>query len=272
MTLSKAELEQAKRRCRDYRLEILEISQNVGALHMAPAFSCMEIVDVIYHQLMRFDGRESQDTFVMSKGHGCMSQYVILKDLGILTERDLALYCKRDGMLGAHPDYGLPGISASTGSLGHGMGLSVGMAYGNKLLNSDAHTYVVLSDGELQEGSTWEGLMMAANLELDNLTAFIDLNDFSGLARMSEDHKAFYPMLAKFKAFGWNAHEVDGHESGQVFAAAKMRAAGKPTVVVCKTVKGKGISYMEHVPIWHYRSPNPEEYEQGKAELMEASL
>jgi transketolase len=258
----------AKQRCQRYRLEIMDISQQVGALHIAPAFSCIEIVDVIYHHLIR----KNIDTFLMSKGHGCMGQYIILRELGVLTTDDLLNYCKPSGRLGAHPDYGLPGIAASTGSLGHGMGIAVGMAYANLLQKSTAHTYVVLSDGEFQEGSTWEALMMAANLNLDNLTAFMDLNDFSGLARMSEDHKAFYPMVDKLKAFGWHVHEVDGHDAGEIYSAAKSLCVNKPTFVVCKTVKGKGVSYMENVPIWHYRSPNPEEYKQGKQEITECMV
>jgi len=258
----------AEQRCKKYRHQILDISQRVGALHIAPAFSCLEITDVIYHCLMR-KNTENQfiDTFLMSKGHGCMGQYVILNEFGYLTDDDLATYCQPNGRLGAHPDYGLPGIAASTGSLGHGLGLATGISLANRLQKQDSHTYVVLSDGELQEGSTWEAIMMAANLQLNNLTVFLDLNDFSGLARMSIDHKAFYPVTDKLEAFGWQVHEVDGHDSEQIYQAAESTHPTKPTFITCKTVKGKGVSYMESVPIWHYRSPSPEEYLQAKQEL-----
>ena len=258
----------AKHRCKTYRHKILDISQSVGALHIAPAFSCLETTDVIYHCLMR-KNQEQQfiDTFLMSKGHGGMTQYVILNALGYLTDEDLENYCRPTGRLGAHPDYGLPGIEASTGSLGHGLGIATGIALANRLQKIDSHTYVVISDGELQEGSTWEALMMAANLQLNNLTVFLDLNDFSGLAKMSIDHPAFYPVVDKLLAFGWYTHEVDGHNSQEIFSAAKTRHSSKPTFIACKTIKGKGVSYMESVPIWHYRSPNPQEYQQAKKEL-----
>lgn len=261
----------ARGRCKTYRKRILEISQQVTALHVAPAFSCTEIVDVIYNELMRWNGAESPDVFLMSKGHGCMIQYVILEELGILTKQDLAEYCQPGGMLGAHPDYGNPGIAASTGSLGHGMGLATGMAYAERLMKRDGNIYLVLSDGECQEGSTWEAAMMAGNLKLDNLVAFVDMNDFSGLERMSEGHPAFHPLLDKFKSFGWDGIEVNGHTAEDIAAAAAGRKPGKPFVVVGKTVKGKGVSYMEHVPIWHYRSPSEDEYKQALDELTEIS-
>jgi transketolase len=259
----------ARDRCRRYRRRILEISQQVTALHVAPAFSCTEITDAIFNGLMRrqADG-QFKDVFLMSKGHGCMIQYVILEELGVLSRRDLELYCQPEGRLGAHPDYGTPGIAASTGSLGHGMGISVGQAYAEKLKRTDTRIFCVLSDGEFQEGSTWEAMMMAANLGLDNLVAFMDFNDFGGLERMSDGHKAFYPLVPKAEAFGWEAVEVDGHHEAQIVEAAlSRRGGGRPMLIVCRTTKGKGVSYMENVPIWHYRSPNKDEYRQALSEL-----
>lgn len=262
----------ARRRCLSYRRRVLEISQQVTALHCAPAFSCMEIVDVVYHGLMRrgADGNYL-DSFLMSKGHGCLAQYVILEDHGTLTREDIAAYCTAKGPLGAHPDYGVPGIEASTGSLGHGLSLAAGMAHGDRQTGRDSRIYTVLSDGELQEGSTWEAMMIAASLKLDTLTAFVDLNDFQSLGRTSETHPAFYPVLDKIRAFGWTAIEVNGHDAAAIVDAAGQRVPGKPTFVVCKTVKGKGVSYMENVPIWHYRSPNPTEYAKALAELKEVA-
>ena len=263
---------QARQRCLKYRKKILDISQNVGALHIAPAFSCLEITDVVYNTLMRRDEEgEYLDTFVMSKGHGCMSQYVILNDHGILEDRDLDEYCTPTGRLGTHPDIENPGINASTGSLGHGMGLCVGLSYADKLLKSDRTVYLVKSDGELQEGSTWEGMMMAGNLNLSNLVCFVDQNDFTGLERLSEGHPAFYPLTDKAESFGWEAVEVNGHDAEEIFDAVANRKTDKPLFVVCKTVKGKGVSYMENVPIWHYRSPSLEEYKQAIDELEEIS-
>jgi transketolase len=264
----------ARQRCLAYRRRILDISQQVSALHVAPAFSCLEMVDVIYHGLMRAEPSASGsprllDGFVMSKGHGCLAQYVMLEEFGILGPGDIAAYCKPEGRLGAHPDYGVPGIEASTGSLGHGLGIATGMAYAEKIKGTDRRTFVVLSDGELQEGSSWEAFMMAANLKVANLTAFIDLNDFSGLERMSEGHPAFYPVVDKLRAFQWEVVEVNGHDAEAVFAAAVNAKHDRPLAIVGRTVKGKGVSYMEHVPIWHYRSPNKEEYARALAELKE---
>lgn len=260
------DIEAARTRCRRYRRRILDISQQVSALHIAPAFSCVEITDFVYNCLMRPD----HDVFIMSKGHGCMIQYVILEQQGLLSRADLELYCKPNGRLGAHPDYGTPGIHASTGSLGHGLGIAIGQAYAERLKGTDVDIFVVLSDGEFQEGSTWEAVLMAGNLRLPNLVAFIDNNDYSGLERMSEGHPAFYPLPDKARAFGWQAIEVDGHDEAQIDAAIAARDHDKPLLLICKTVKGKGVSYMEHAPIWHYRSPNRDEYLQAIGEIGEA--
>jgi transketolase len=258
----------AAARCRRYRRRILDISQQVTALHVAPAFSCIEIVDTIMSGLMRRSGTDQDDVFLMSKGHGCMIQYVILEESGVLTRKDLDQYCQIGGRLGAHPDYGTPGIAASTGSLGHGLGIAVGMAYAEKLKRTDTTVYCVLSDGEYQEGSTWEAMMMGANLGLNNLVAVMDNNDFTGLERMSEGHKAFYPLVDKAVAFGWESVQLrDGHDSAALFDVIASRGGDKPFLAVARTIKGKGVSYMEHVPIWHYRSPNPEEYKQALAEI-----
>ncbi|HMH48874.1 MAG TPA: 1-deoxy-D-xylulose-5-phosphate synthase N-terminal domain-containing protein [Candidatus Acidoferrum sp.] len=262
----------ARRRCRTYRRRILDISQQVTALHAAAAFSCLEVVDLIYHGLMRrAAGGGFVDSFVMSKGHGCMAQYVVLEDLGVLTRRDLDLYCTPSGRLGCHPDYGVPGIEASTGSLGHGLGMATGMAYADRIQGEDRRTYVVLSDGELQEGSTWEALQMAANLGVDTLVAFVDLNDMASLSRMSETHPAFYPVLDKLRAFGWETAQANGHDAAAVWDAVTSRQGGRPFALVAETVKGRGVAFMEHVPIWHYRSPNRDEYTRAVAELAEVS-
>lgn len=262
----------AVERCLRYRRRILEISQQVTALHIAPAFSCVEIVDAIYNVLMRKEAhkRAFKDVFIMSKGHGCMIQYVILEELGILTKQDLDLYCKPTGRLGAHPDFGVPGIAASTGSLGHGLSIAVGQAYAEKIKGTDVRVYCVVSDGELQEGSSWEAIMMAANLQLSNLFVFVDNNDFGGLARMSEHHKAFYPLAKKFWAFGWDGWIIDGHDSMEFAHLTHYTPHLKPTAITCRTVKGKGVSFMEDEPIWHYRSPNPKEFKQAMRELEDA--
>ncbi|NQV96375.1 MAG: transketolase [Acidimicrobiaceae bacterium] len=257
----------AKIRCRNYRRKILDISQKVSALHIAPAFSCTEIVDAIYNEVMRIGSQpETDDIFLMSKGHGCMIQYVILEERGVLSSQDLELYCKPAGRLGAHPDYGIPGIAASTGSLGHGLGIAVGQAYAEYLKGTSLRLFCVLSDGELQEGSTWEAMLMAGNLKLNNLVAVVDNNDFTGLERMSTGHPAFYPLIEKGQAFGWDVEEVNGHDSLELVTALK-KLSDKPRLIIARTVKGKGVGFMESEPIWHYRSPSGTEYEQAIREL-----
>lgn len=262
----------SRQRCMQYRRRILDISQQVSALHAAAAFSALEMVDCIYHGLMRRepDGA-SPDTFIMSKGHGCMAQYVILEDMRVLSREDLDLYCKPQGRLGCHPDYGNPGIEASTGSLGHGMGLATGMAYIDRIRDNDRKIFVMLSDGELQEGSTWECMMMAANLGVDNLIAFLDHNGFQSFGKTLETHPRFYPIQDKVEAFGWECAEVNGHDAAAVFDAVTGRQKGKPFMLIGNTVKGRGVSFMENMPIWHYRSPNMEEYLQAITGLREVS-
>jgi transketolase len=263
------DVDMARMRCKKYRRRILDMSQNVLALHIGGAFSCTEIVDCIYNELMRpaARGGKSPDTFLMSKGHGCMIQYAILEDLGILSKADLDAYCTPEGRLGTHPDYGNPGIEASTGALGHGLSMAVGMALAERGRGTNGIIYTVLSDGEVQEGSTWEAILMASSLKLTNLVAFIDNNDFQSLGRTSQTHPSFYPLAAKFEAFGWETTEIDGHDPSAVYAAVIGRSGIKPLMVCAKTVKGKGVSYMENAPVWHYRSPNKAEYAQALREL-----
>jgi len=262
----------AAERCRRFRRRILDISQRVPALHIGAAFSCMEIVDAIYHDLMRRDGRGgSPDTFLMSKGHGCLAQYVTLESLGVLPAADLDAYCTPSGRLGVHPDYGNPGIEASTGSLGHGLAMAAGMAIANRGRGGDGVIHVVLSDGEMQEGSTWEAIMMVSSLGLTNVIAFVDNNDLQSLGRTSMTHPSFYPLVDKLQAFGWEAVQVDGHDSAGLVRAVRARSGVAPFIVVARTTKGKGVSFMESVPIWHYRSPNPAEYAQAIAELERAT-
>jgi transketolase len=258
----------ARRRCLGYRRRILDISQQVSALHAAAAFSATEMVDCVYAGLMT----PGRDTFVMSKGHGAMIQYVILEALGVLTPEDLRDYCTPAGRLGCHPDYGTPGIAASTGSLGHGMALVTGMAYADSaVLKTPRDYYVVLSDGELQEGSTWEAMMMSATLGLSNVVALLDHNGFQSFGRTSETHPAFYPIREKIEAFGWEAAEVNGHDAGAVHAAIRGRRGGRPFMLIGNTVKGRGVSFMENQPIWHYRSPSPDEYRQAVDGLKEVA-
>ena len=267
MTFSKKE---SMTRCLKYRKKVLDMSQQVSALHGGGAFSATEIIDLAYFGLMRKDDSGNFiDTFLMSKGHSCLIQYIILENLKILSSKDLEFYCKAGGRLGCHPDYGVPGIEASTGSLGHGMGLAVGMAQADKIKKNDKRIYVILSDGELQEGSTWENMMMGANLNTNNIVALLDHNGSQSFGHTKETHPKFYPIREKVTAFGWECEEANGHDVNAMYEKVKNRSKEKPFMLICNTIKGKGISFMEHKPIWHYRSPNKEEYQIAIKELKE---
>lgn len=265
-------VEESRRRCLGYRRRMLEISQTVGAVHLAPAFSCLELVEVAYFGLMRRGlGPQRDDTFLLSKGHGSLAQYLVLEDLGLLPRDHLENFCTPKSPLATHPDYGTPGIEASTGSLGHGLPLAVGMAYADRLRGSDRTIFVVMSDGELQEGSVWEAFMLAPSLKTTRLVALIDVNDFQSLGRTSETLPNFYPVVDKLRAFGWEAAEVNGHDAAAVHRAVTSRAGDRPFALVGRTVKGRGVRFMENVPVWHYRSPNPEEFKTAMAELREVA-
>jgi transketolase len=243
----------SKERCKHYRRRILDLSQQVSALHIGGAFSAMEIVDVIYNELMLPD-----DTFIMSKGHGWLAQAVILEERGLL---DLSTYCTPNGM-GVHPDLGIPGITCATGSLGHGLGMACGIALANRSHN----VYIVLSDGECMAGSTWEAVLLASSLDLDNIIAVVDNNDLQSLGRTSEIHKSLYPLDEKFRSFGWGVLEVDGHDSLALKGAIEPDK-DNPSMTIARTKKGYPISFMLDQPIWHYRSPTKEEYQQALKEL-----
>lgn len=234
------------------------MSQRVGALHIGGAFSSVELMDCVYNELM-----VPGDTFILSKGHAGILQYVILDDLGILPPGYLDSYCQSGGAIGVHPDRKTPGIFASTGSLGHGLAIGIGAAMANRM----ARVYVLCSDGELQEGSVWEAAMVAASFGVGNLTLLIDNNDFESFARCSKSHPALYPIGAKFGAFGWDSCEVDGHDAARIVTAARSATGDTPLAVIGKTIKGKGVGFMEGVPMWHYRSPNVAEYQAALAEL-----
>lgn len=253
------------------RKRILEVSQRVSALHIASAYSCLEIVDTIYQGLMRRDSKgNSPDTFILSKGHGSMAQYAVLEQLGVIKPEELDLYCQPGGKYATHPDYKLPGIEASTGSLGHGLALGIGMALADNIQKQDRVIYVVLSDGEMEEGSVWEAMLLAPSLGVKNIVAVADLNDFQSLGQTSKILPNFYPFAEKARAFGWEALEIDGHNPQAVHDTILARQGDKPMMIGARTIKGKGVSYMENVPIWHYRSPNPQEYQQGMDELNSA--
>lgn len=258
----------ARARCRRQRRRILAVSQKVDALHVAPAFSCMEIVDTVMNIAMDapFGG---DDVFILSKGHGAMAQYVVLEEAGVLDPSRVDRISQSGSSIGGHPDRGVPGISASTGSLGHGLPIALGIARGKREHRQSGHIYVVMSDGELMEGSVWEALLLGPSLGITGVTVVIDHNGSISRGNIVNVQPNLIPIAAKLSAFGWDVREVEGHDPAAIWAALESRNDSAPLAVVARTVKGKGVSYMENQPIWAYRSPTPDEYEQALAELAD---
>ena len=258
--ITKKDILISKKNCHDYRKRILDISQKVSALHIGGAFSCLEILNFIYSHLLS-KKKTKKDLFILSKGHSAIAQYVILESMGILKKKDLDAYCTKDGILGCHPDIENSGINASTGSLGHGLGMATGIAHAFKINKTKQKCIVVLSDGELQEGSTWESLMMAANLELDNLIIFLDHNGSQSFGHTKNTHPKFYPIFDKIKSFQVACAIAEGHNIMSISKSLnKIINKKSPKFIICNTIKGKGVSFMEGKPIWHYRSPTADEY------------
>ena len=258
------------------RMGVLEGVYNAKAGHPGGSLSICDVLSVLYNTELRVDPKnpkaENRDRFVLSKGHAAPALYATLALKGFFPVEDLKTLRKSDSYLQGHPNMDkVPGVDMSTGSLGQGISTAVGMALGAKLDNADYRVYTILGDGELQEGQVWEAAMFAGNKGLDNLVAFIDNNNLQIDGTMDEVN-APNPIGEKFAAFNWNVLEIDGHDYDAIEKAlADAKACkGKPTAVVMKTVKGKGVSYMENAVGWHGSAPNTEQYEQAMAELNAA--
>lgn len=265
--------EQLKRTARRLRLRILRMVHEAPGGHLGGSFSVLDILVALYFNILRHRPDEpdwpDRDRLILSKGHCCMALYTALCEAGYFREELLDNYCRNGGVLGGHPKRGsAPGVELSTGSLGHGLPVGNGIALANRMDGRDNRIFIVLSDGELQEGSTWEGIMLAAQQGLDHLVAVVDFNKLVSLGR-TESIISLEPLGERFYTFGWGVRRVDGHDFPQLLDALDNLPAepGKPTVVIADTVKGKGVSFMEGVPMWHHRKLKDEEYEKARREL-----
>lgn len=249
---------------KDIRKTIYKIAHFAGGGHMGAAFSMADIISVLYFDnVLKYNVEnpdwEDRDKFILSKGHACYALYAVLAKAGYFPEEDLWKVGKPGSKLGGHPKmHDISGVEASTGALGHGLSFAIGIAYANKVDHRDSHVYVVLGDGECQEGSIWEGALSAPTLELDNLTVIVDHNKLQAMDDI-ENIVRMQPFADKWRAFGWNVVEINGHDYAEIKKALMIRKNAQPTLVVANTIKGKGVSFMENVPIWHYRMPNDEE-------------
>lgn len=258
------------------RMGVLEGVYNAKAGHPGGSLSICDLLSVLYNNELRVDPKnpkaQDRDRLVLSKGHAAPAVYAALALKGFFPEADIKTLRKSDSYLQGHPNMDkVPGVDMSTGSLGQGISAAVGMALGAKLDKADYRVYTILGDGEIEEGQVWEAAMFAGNRGLDNLVAFIDNNNLQIDGTM-EEVNAPYPIAEKFAAFNWNTIEIDGHDYDAIEAAlaAAKACKGKPTAVVMKTVKGKGVSFMEDAVGWHGSAPNTEQYEQAMTELKAA--
>lgn len=257
----------------EIRCGIIKAIHNAGSGHPGGSLSAADIVTALYFDEMNVDPKDpkmkGRDKFILSKGHAGPVQYSALAVKGYYPMEDFMTLRKLGSKFQGHPDmHKVPGIEMSTGSLGQGISAAGGMALANKLDNDPGRIYVLLGDGEIQEGIVWEALMSAAHYKLDNMVAILDHNGLQ-IDGKNEDVMTVAPVVEKFQAFGWNVIQIDGHDFKQILDAFKQARAckGRPTMIVAETIKGKGVSFMENNAGWHGKAPDEEQTKQALAEL-----
>ncbi len=244
----------------ELRRTIVRIMQTAGRGHLGSAFSLIEILRVLYDDVLTYDPKRpawpGRDRCILSKGHGCLALYVLLAEKGFFPEEELWKFCKADGILGGHPERDkVPGIEASTGSLGHGLSIAIGLALSARHDNARHRIFAVLSDGETNEGSVWEAAMCAGKHRLSHLTILIDYNKQQSYGSTYEVQD-LEPYADKWRAFGFAVTEVDGHDVVQLRAALDRLPldAQKPTAIICHTIKGRGVPFAENNMEWHHKN------------------
>ena len=256
------------------RKKILELTKIAGGGHLGGGLSMVDVTVALYHHVMNIDPKNpdwpGRDRFILSKGHGAIALDPVLARVGFFPEEDLATFNQLDSPFGMHTNAkSTPGIEHSTGSLGHGLSVSVGMALGGRLESADWRVFCLLGDGEFQEGSMWEGIMSAAQFKLGNLVAIIDRNRFS-LDGPTEDIMALEPLGEKLKAFRWNVLEVNGHDMAEilnVFEELPPPESESPTIIIANTDKGYGVSFMRNEAKWHYGAIDSDLEEQALKDI-----
>jgi transketolase len=256
------------------RANIVRMIARAGSGHNGGSMSAIDIITYLYFHRMRIDPADplwvDRDRFVLSKGHCCPALYATLSARGFFPEQTLWTLRDIDSPLQGHPDMNkTPGVDMSTGSLGQGISAAAGIAAGGKLDSKDYTVYCMVGDGELQEGQVWEAAMAAAHYRLDNLVVFVDNNGLETDGR-TRDIMNVQPIAAKFSAFGWNVHEIDGHCFVAIDSAVEkcLDRNGRPSVIVAETIKGKGVSFMEGNPDWHAGPTSPEQTESALREIL----
>ncbi len=261
-----------KKIARKIRSELINLIHETKTAHLGSSLSCIDILIGVYFSKYGLGSKINnkknlKNSFILSKGHAAPALYVILKEKNYISEKLLKSYCKPGSFLEEHPNKNINGILAATGSLGHGLSFSAGLLIADKIQNKNHKHVVLMSDGECNEGSVWEAAMFITGKKLKNILVFIDCNKWQATERTNEILK-FEPIKEKWKSFGWNVKEIDGHNFTQIENCfKKFKIGSKPTAIICRTTKGKGISFMQDNNLWHYRSPDKEELKRALKEL-----
>lgn len=262
---------------KNVRIHTVNMTSRGGSSHVGAALSMVDILAVLYGKVMQIDPadprKEDRDRFILSKGHAGVAIYATLAETGFFPLEKLLTHYQDGSDLSGHVSHkGIPGVELSTGSLGHGLPVGAGMAYAGKLKTNSHRVFVLLSDGECDEGSNWEAILFASHHELDNLIAIVDYNKIQSLASV-EETLALEPFADKWRSFGWSVVEADGHDHEQLREAFERIPAkrNKPTCVIAHTTKGKGVSFMENSVLWHYRTARDEKLAEALKELEGAA-
>lgn len=283
MSMEKAVLDtetiyKLKEKARDIRVNIVSMLAEAGSGHPGGSLSAADILSVLYYHEMKVDPQNPQcpdrDRFVLSKGHAAPVLYATLAEKGYFPKEELKNLRKTGSMLQGHPDMKkVPGVEISTGSLGQGLSVANGMALAGKMDNKDYRVYVMMGDGELQEGQNWEAAMFAAHYKLDNVVAFVDYNGLQIDGKIT-DVMSPEPIDEKWRAFGWHVEVINGHCMRGITGALEnaKKVKGQPCMIIAKTVKGKGVSFMENEAGWHGAAPKPEEAEKALHELKTTEI
>ena len=268
--INKGNLEDIARRIRG---GLVKISNKANTPHLGSSLSCVDILVAAYWGVLHIDPNKpedpNRDRLVFSKGHAATTLYLALNLKGILSDATLETYAKSGGLLPEHPVYGSsPGIEATSGSVGHGLPIGLGIALSARINKKNYRVYVVMSDGECNEGSVWEAAMLAPSQNLDNLVVIVDSNHWQATGR-TEEITGKSSLKDKFEAFGWSGYEIDGHDLNALVAVLQKipDGSGKPVAVIANTIKGKGVSFMEDDNNWHYRIPTDEEVKKALQEI-----
>lgn len=266
-----ADIHFLQKKAAQIRMDLMRMVYEAKTGHTGSSLSETDILTVLYYSILRCNpanpGWEDRDRYIQSKGHAVEALYCILADRGYFPKEELKTFSQFGSPFIGHPNRKVPGIEMNTGALGHGLAVGVGMALSAKLDHKDYHVYVLMGDGEQAEGSVWEAAMAAANFDLDNLTGIIDRNKLQ-ISGRTEDVMGLEPLGDKWRSFGWDVLETDGHDMAQLQEALSIpRQDKKPRLVMAHTTKGRGVSFMEDAAHWHHGVPTEEQYRQAMAEL-----